>query len=162
MLTILEQEDLIGPTVLGVGLARDWIGVEDAVAAAERWLDRHPHAPDGWALDLVVSHSEPRSEVAARLTDAGEDRDRAELAWRFARLLCVQTADADDEQKLDLLESIAADFGYPPDMQVLSRYYVPPDAAAEPAIGTQVGPDPMVALDRLIGDISARLRPSQR
>lgn len=156
-LAILEQHDLVDAGVLGVGLARDWISVDQAVRAAERWLERHPHAPDGWALDLVISDPEPRSDVAARLARAAHDRHRSELAWRLARLMRVRDCDTDEERKLDLLESIAADFDYPPDMQVLSRYYLPPDAG-ELRVGAQVGPDPMVALDRLIDEISARLR----
>lgn len=72
-------------------------------------------------------------------TDSASDLDK----WRLAFLLCIEASDDCDENKINRLQEIYADFGYPEDMASCSVY-------------SQDGISPLVAMGKIVRELRER------
>ncbi|MHC8340462.1 DUF2247 family protein [Pseudomonas sp. HLT2-19-2] len=73
------------------------------------------------------------------MTDCVADMDK----WRLAFLLCIDASDDSDENKINRLQEIYADFGYPEDMASCSIY-------------SQDGVCPLVAMNQVVKRLRER------
>jgi hypothetical protein len=141
--------NLLNWNVLSVGRQRGWVTPSDlsrfatsCLAAGVNDEDLPAVAALASATKLCVSEVD---ELLAQLRRRGANQDSDELdSWRLARLLELQAQDLEWEEKVTHLEEIAAEFGYPADMQQCSRY----------STGTS---DPLDEMASLIDKLKARL-----
>jgi len=74
-----------------------------------------------------------------KTTDSAADLDK----WRLAFLLCIEASDDSDEDKVNKLQEVYADFDYPEDMASCSVY-------------SQDNVSPLVAMSQVVQELRER------
>lgn len=124
----LAQRHGLTWAALIVGLERRWVTQKDVAQAAVDWLERNPSADLRPALLLAVCEADDADAVRERLEEANratgnETIQEAVNRWRWAFLSDLASERRmDDETKIQRLQEIYAEFGYPNDMATCGRY----------------------------------------
>jgi hypothetical protein len=155
LLDTMNEAGMLDWATLLVGLYERWLTREDAVAFAVNWLVANPDESDDQIIELAgldyASDREIRELVAkvaqrnSAFIETDEERYKSEMEkWRFAHLKILDEAKLPDSQKIDELQQLIADFGYPQDMADCSIYGTP-------------GIDPLSALKKVIANLRVGL-----
>lgn len=165
---ILAQEKLLTWASLAVGIERGWVSADWVSSFAVDWLCTHPDSddpnvtaiaggrPDTEVLELV-------RQVAAGVEQFDPDDEDQYLAesdrWRFAFLTNLVRAELPDDRKMDRLQSLYAEFGYPADMAACSRYGPSAEAAQADSISSdRLIQSPLEAMRAVAVQLGERLR----
>ncbi|MFN3160047.1 MAG: DUF2247 family protein [Rubinisphaera brasiliensis] len=148
---VLENLNLLGWDVLIYGRQRGWVTIGDLNRFATTYLnsDLNDHQLRAVAK-LTSAEKLPAWEIdhlPAQLGPNPLSRDSATADyWRLAKLVELHTQDLDWDEKVTQLESLAAEFGFPKDMQGCSRY----------SVGTA---DPLDEMESVIAKLKNQLGP---
>lgn len=166
--SILKDELLAHWDVLYVGYKRGWITREAAEEYATKWLSQHSKCNDQQLVSLVSGNELASEEIESIMRryasyESGPfskttSQAFAVDAWRYAFLLALQQSEMSWDDKVENLQEISREFGYPIDMRPCSRYG-PSDFAIERGlVSPDVDPiDPITAMSRLIEQLHLRL-----
>ena len=140
---LLIRLGLIGWSTINLGFKKGWVkrkdifdyaisqlvsgsNIEDvAVIAGGEYLT------DDELIGLVLN--------LIKTTDSAADLDK----WRLAFLLCIEASDDSDEDKVNKLQEVYADFDYPEDMASCSVY-------------SQDNVSPLVAMSQVVQELRER------
>ena len=150
-LRVLRRRGQLTWRAMQFGLQRGWMKREDVAHAAADWLAGNPDSSLQPALLLAACEGDDVQEVSAMLGEANtastrETEGDAALRWRWAFLAALADDCADGEVRLQRLQEVYAEFGFPPDMADCSRYH-----AGQP------GESPLAAMRRVIADLGHRI-----
>ena len=150
----LRECALMDAGVLAAGLERGWASENDAVAYAVEKLVAGDDRPE--ALELVIGDDLDLGKAVHLLRSwARNDRlrsqnpDEARRCWMFAALVDISTSSMSPDEKLDRLEDVYAELGYPYEMRECSRYFAPFESGGEVCaeLWTSL---PLAAMEQLI------------
>ena len=149
-LSELVKRDLIDWPTLATGLDNGWINKDAVSDYAFKLLSEGREDPD--IAVLAGSDSLTDDEVVGLLTglckkegiDITMEQPHALEKWRLARLAALKRSSLSTQDKLEHLQELYAEFGYPDDMASCSIY-------------TQDGVDPLEALQNVIASLEQRL-----
>ena len=161
---VMAQMGLLTWQSIYVGWQHRWISKNELIKFVVNWLSYY-HEEHNKAL-LELATAEPYSDcqidtLLFKYLDTShsllnESDIQIEIdKWRLAFLVELACCKIDDEEKLDRLENLYAEFSYPEDMKACSRYYIPPEFDNEIILGRNVG-SPLVAMDELIRELKAK------
>jgi hypothetical protein len=117
------------------GIERGWVTQDDVARAAVDWLSKHPEANDKPIILLAACERDDARDVRSWLEEANEAAGHeAGLEplerWRWAFLAdLADNNHIDDDAKLQRLQELYAEFGYPEDMAECSVYVNEPGLA---------------------------------
>lgn len=154
----LARQGVLSWSVLAVGLDRGWTDPASVAEAAQDWLSQHPGQEPSSVLLLAGGEGEEPDVVKSWLSEATEElgsesEETCLDLWRWAKLTTLDEAAVRAEAKLERLQELYADFGYPEDMAACSIYHVEP-GATKPG---ETGKDPLVAMKEVIATLAGRL-----
>ncbi len=124
---ILNTLNLLSWDVLACGRQRGWVTAGDLSRFATSCLssalsDEKLNA----VAELASAEKLSATEVDQSLSQLSPEPSRQECreldCWRLAMLIKLQSQDLGWDEKVTRLEEVAAEFGYPADMQGCSRY----------------------------------------
>jgi hypothetical protein len=135
---VLLEQGLLNWSALVVGWNHKWATREDVVQYAVNWLVAHPDDHDESIVSLAGSESSSEEDIKEWLCQVALCLERFDIAddaqyhlqmdrWRYAFLVSLQAAELSDGEKIERLQRIYADFGYPQDMAGCSKYGPGPD-----------------------------------
>jgi hypothetical protein len=150
---ILKSLDLLSWTALSVGWERGWVTNTNVDEYATIQLQSDVSDVDLAAMATLASADQLDTREIAELLKqlAGREAEQDLITldkWRLARLLELQATQLDWDEKVIRLEELAAEFGYPPDMRLCSRYVGSEEIHA---------PGPLDAMEDLISELKQRL-----
>jgi len=140
---------------MSVGLQRGWLTKDDVARAAVEWLSQNPDENLQPVLRLAASEHDDPQDVQKWLGQSNEatDRETEEEAtdrWRWAFLADLYDDERmDGEAKMQRLEELISEFGYPADMDACSRYYFLQPGATDIS--------PLAALRELVPRLESRI-----
>lgn len=146
---VLQLLGLLTWKTVSTGWERRWTSKPDVESYATERLAHHVDAADlpaTAALAMARSLDDLRIADQLQRLSAGESEntETALTKWRLSKLVALREEELGWEEKVDRLEELCAEFGFPPDMQRCSRY----------ATGNQ---DPLEALNEVIVGLSRQL-----
>jgi hypothetical protein len=125
-----------------LGFGKGWVGREDIIEYAFSQLLNGSESEDVAVLagGRYLSDDELLGVVSKqiKISDDVADMDK----WRLAFLLCIDLSGDSDERKIDRLQEVYADFGYPEDMALCSIY-------------SQGSACPLVVMREVVGKLKA-------
>ena len=130
---ILHGRVALSWAALKIGWRKGWVDSRGISTFATAWLVRHPENSEEAALLLANCGGDSREEISRWLDEVSSNKDPAgEVSainrWRLGFLLALDAdGDMGDEEKLERLQEIYADFSFPNDMAACSQYYVSED-----------------------------------
>jgi hypothetical protein len=139
----MKKANFWGWHTLLIGMQRGWCDKEDVIEYAQEILGHASGAPDDDLVTIAWGREIPNDELVSTvshfLAAHGEamspEREReATDKWRFAHLSCLLQKECSDEEKVNELQELYAEFGFPDDMAACSIYNpsdVPPLVAAK-------------------------------
>lgn len=144
---VLLQQGFLNWSALLVGWNHKWVSKEDVVQIAVNWLNAHPEQDDESVVALAESENSSEAAISEWLRQAALQQEGFDISddtqyhrqlerWRYAHLVSLQEADLPATEKIDRLQRVYADFGYPQDMAGCSKY--------------GPGPDPLEAMNKVI------------
>jgi hypothetical protein len=130
---VLREQRLLTWAALVVGFNYKWATRDDIVQFAVNWLVEHPLDDEQSVVLLAGSENETDEKVLEWLCQAArskegfiiDDQSRYDVEmgrWRYAHLVALDQSPLSNNEKLDALQKIYADFGYPQDMALCSKY----------------------------------------
>jgi|SRR6516162_2679389 len=130
---VLGEQRLLTWASLVVGFKYRWVTRKELTEFAVNWLVAHPSEDEGSIILLAGSENESDESVFEWLNQAArskegfviDDQSQYELEmgkWRYAHLVALEQSEIDNNEKLDVLQKLYADFGYPNDMASCSKY----------------------------------------
>lgn len=123
---IIKKLGLMSWQVILVGLKKGWLTRKDVVDYAIELLMSGKESENILLLGSSESLSDDdfyrliNSEIV--LNHDIESLEESLNKWRLANLISISQSNLVDEEKLDLLQKVYADFGYPEDMKYCSIY----------------------------------------
>lgn len=146
---LLDTLNLLSWDVLACGRERGWVTASDLSSFAIACLRSTVKDTELPAVaELASAEKLPAADVDRLLSQLSPvpsgPKCPALDCWRLAKLIELRSQDLDWEAKVTRLQEVAAEFGYPADMQECSRY----------STGTR---DPIEALESLIGNLRKQL-----
>jgi hypothetical protein len=165
---IMRALGLLSWGSLWVGSERGWANRHDLIGYAVQWLVDHPNETDQSVLLIAGGENYDDARLRQLLSDYLERNgllspETAALEldkWRLARLLDLDKTDLEPEEKLERLQEIYAEFGFPNDMAACSRYFF---SSEERASGIRVGDSsqsPLDAMKEVISHLKHKLKSS--
>lgn len=130
-LKVMRRANLVAWPTLLVGLANGWCTKYALIEHAEECLDKYSDEIDVDLVSIVAGASLPESELvdlALHYLDvhgmalSPEHKQDAKEKWRFAHLSALLEETASDEEKIDRLQELYSEFGFPDDMASCSIY----------------------------------------
>lgn len=168
-LEAIDRLSLMGWDVLVVGWNRGWVTREDVSRfALDRLLSEAVGSDDMntvMSLALAASEKLDHLDIKALLDSLIRDSfDRNSAIgkdkWRLVFLISLDAEPLDWEAKVNKLQEVMAEFGYPPDMHDCFRYgpsQIPIDTGSASQEGLKR--DPLEEMKRVIADLKNRLCP---
>ena len=165
----IDRLGLMGWDVLLVGWDRGWVTREDVSRfAIDRLLSEAVGSDDmNTVMSLALAESEKLDhlDIKALLESLIRDSFDQKTAigkdkWRLVVLISLDAEPLDWEAKVNTLQEVMAEFGYPPDMSHCFRYG-PSQFAIDKGLASQedLKRDPLEEMKRVIGDLKDRLCP---
>lgn len=150
---ILKSLGLLSWTALAVGWERGWVTKASLADYATDQLQSDASEVDLAATATLASAerldtaeiTQPLKHLSGR---SPEGEACALEKWRLARLIELQSEQLDWDEKVTRLEELGAEFGYPADMRLCSRYVTSDQAPNS---------DPLDAMVDVISDLRRRL-----
>lgn len=141
---ILENLGLLSWSTILLGLRNGWVSRRDLVDYAVELLVNGDEDED--VAIIAGGGSMGDDELFDLISNkAGQSDNTADLdRWRLAHLLQIAESDDDEQTKLDRLQEVYADFGYPEDMASCSIY-------------SQDDIDPLVAMIQVVEKLMRKL-----
>lgn len=142
-LSVLIGLGLVCWSTIYWGFRKRWVGREDVFEFAMNQLlngceseqvaiiSGGEYLSDEEILEIVSGQME--------MTNCAAEMDK----WRLAFLLCIDVSNDSDENKINRLQEVYAEFDYPEDMAFCSIY-------------SQDGIDPLVAMNQVLAALSER------
>lgn len=161
----LQERGLLDATTVLTGLREHRLSASDVSAwAVEELLAQDGDVdPDLAALTSAESSSEldVQDLLETRAADETTSAEVARQRWMLADLLSLRAESLGDEDRLDRLDELYADHGYPEELRWISRDNFTPEERT-----SLVGPAPSVtspldAADAAIASLEAALLPEQ-
>lgn len=148
---VLENLNLLDWNVLIYGWQRGWVTSGDLNRFATTCLKSDLKGQQLRAVAKLTSAEKLSAlEIDHLLPQLGHKPSRPDSTaadcWRLAKLVERHSQDLDWDEKVTQLESLAAEFGFPEDMQGCSRY----------SAGTA---DPLDEMESVIGKLKNQLGP---
>ena len=166
---ILLDESLLNWACLAVGLDHRWASTQDVIQFAENWLVTNPSEDSEAIILLAGGEGSPTEEIRGWLNKVAQDKEGISLVdekqyqfqmkkWLFAHLVSLQQSQLPDEEKLDRLQTIYAEFEYPEDMAGCSKYGGSQFAVASGYVSaTDAMPDPLQVMQMVVQRLKALL-----
>lgn len=159
---LMDSLGLLDWKAMSIGWGRGWATRADVNRYAVDRL-RSDADDDITSVALLASPEELADEsireLLARLAgeQTGED-DSALEKWRLVLLLDLAGLDLGWDEKVTRLEELGAEFGYPPDMRLCTRYG-PSQAAIDAGVASpdDLSTDPLDAMKGVITVLKRRL-----
>jgi hypothetical protein len=154
----IRQLGLLDAGVLAVGLQRGFARAADVAEYAAERMRSNDDSPELMELSRVDGMAPERAcalllAIARRSALASQTQPEALRRWLFAALTRISASERSGEEMLDMLEDVYATLGYPEELKVCSRYYVPP---ADRVRGIRVGEfteSPVEAMNGLLSQL---------
>lgn len=159
---LMESLGFLDWRAMSIGWDRGWVTRADVVDHA---LDRlqSDAVDDRAALASLTSaenlDGESIRELLAQLAGGQTEEDDSSLEkWRLVRLLDLNRMDLGWDEKVTRLEELVAEFGYPPDMRLCTRYG-PSQASIDAGVASPVdlSTDPLDAMRHVITALKRHL-----
>ncbi len=159
----MKELSLLSWASLIVGLIHGWATQKDIVDFAVDQLMREAYGPNNTAL-LAGGETLRQDEVLdlvrkimKELNSAVSSEEAVELKqWRLAHLITATRQGYPPEELLDHVAEIYAEFGFPQDMWLTSRYNLTPEDR-EHLKTSKPAHDPLAALDDVIESLRRKL-----
>lgn len=157
----MKHLSLIDWPSLLIGWNRGWVSRDIVIDFAVDWLVTHPAETDDRVALMAGGELIDDAELKQLLVDvvrsSGFARSESDSVdrWRLAHLWALSQSKIDDNSRLDKLEELYADFGYPEDMAACSRYYVAPDGVGALQTNSE-RLSPLGAMQKVIRDLRSR------
>jgi len=159
---LMNSLGLLDWKALSIGWDRGWATRADVAGYAVNRLQSD--AGDDIAAVASLASVEGLDDEAIRgllVRLAGEQAEEDGIAqekWRLVRLLDLDGMDLGWDEKVTRLEELGAEFGYPPDMRLCTRYG-PSQASIDAGVASQddLSTDPLDALRLVITSLKRRL-----
>ncbi|MCQ8105008.1 DUF2247 family protein [Methylomonas sp. SURF-2] len=128
---MMKRANLLEWHTLLVGLEHGWCEKSHLIKYAEECLRQVYGEIDGDLISIVIGESIPDDElisVCLRFIEAygkplsQEKKDEALEKWRFAHLSSLLESQDSDEEKINALQELYSQFGFPEDMASCSIY----------------------------------------
>ncbi len=124
---ILKSLGLLSWSTLAVGWERGWVIKANLGDYATEQLQCETSDADlGPMATLSSANHLNEADIdkpLKQLADSATEGDQTALdKWRLAMLIALQSKQLDWDEKVTRLEELGAEFGYPPDMHLCSRY----------------------------------------
>ena len=154
----LASRDALTWAALLAGIERGWVTQENVAQVAVGWLSKHPDADMQPVVRLASCERDDASDVRSWLEEANvaagqETTQEALERWRWAFLAdLADNGCIDDEAKLQRLQELHAEFGYPEDMAACSPYSVEPGLAKG-----DTGKSPLEAMREVVSQLERRI-----
>lgn len=129
---IIQENNLLDWTTLLVGLDRGWCKKEAVIKYTENQLLKNHGEIDTQLIDLINSEPEKQSEFILKFHEFLDHHEiekiqdkinTATLKWRFAFITSMLEEETSEQEKIDLLQEIYGQFGFPEDMASCSIYH---------------------------------------
>ncbi|MDO6583866.1 DUF2247 family protein [Photobacterium sp. 2_MG-2023] len=142
---VLKELNLVCWSTLLVGLQRGWAKKSDIAAYATSLLSADLDNGDENIAVLAGADSLDDSEIKCLLLQVGGSTDAPEVIekWRLATLTALSGSVLSEEEKIDKLQELYAEFEYPEDMASCSIY-------------SQDSVDPLVAMSEVISSLKKK------
>lgn len=159
---LMDSLGLLDWKALSIGWGRGWATRADVAHYA---VDRlQSDVDDDIAVVASLASAEALDDesipwLLARLAGEPNDEDGVALEkWRLVRLLDLDGTDLGWDEKVTRLEEIGAEFGYPPDMRLCTRYG-PSEASIDAGTASpdDLSTDPLDAMNQVIKSLKQRL-----
>jgi hypothetical protein len=146
---ILNDLNLLSWDVLAYGRQRGWVTASDlstfAIACLAADIDDTELPAVAELASAETLSADEVDQLLSQLSSVQSGQDSAESnSWRLAKLVELQSQGLEWDDKVTRLEGLAAEFGFPADMQGCSRY----------AAGTA---DPLDEMEALIANLRNQL-----
>jgi hypothetical protein len=166
-LTILTDSGTLNWGTLLVGFDQGMVTNVDAISFAIDWLVKHPEEANEAIVGLAAANDASDQTIRSLIANAAESKSsftdaddaayRLELdKWRYARLRCLRESALPVQTKLDELQRIHAEFGYPVDMAGCSKYG-PSEYAVRQGFAIEQPDAPLAAMERVLDELETRL-----
>lgn len=162
---LMDALGLLDWKVLSIGWDRGWVTRAEVTDYAVERL--RADADDD--SDCVASLASPEDQgdgliqgLLARLAgEEAEENGSALEKWRLVRLLDLDDMDLGWDEKVTRLEEIGAEFAYPPDMRLCTRYG-PSQASIDigAASSDDLSTDPLDAMKQVVTSLKRSLNVS--
>lgn len=153
---------LIDWGTLSIGFSRGWVTRDDVYSYAIGKL-KSENSDDIAAVACLASGNGLDDESIRGLLDrlAGERAEKDDIAiekWRLAHLLDLDEMNLEWSEKVERLEEIGMEFGYPPDMRLCTRYG-PSQESIDAGLASvdDLSTDPLDAMTQVIESLKRRL-----
>jgi len=143
---VLNNLNLLCWSLLFMGLRKEWVTKSDIEGYAVSLLSANLDGGDEKIAELASAESlgdDDVRELLFQLGRADEQPDNVEK-WRLALLISLSESVLSEEEKVDRLQELYAEFGYPEDMSACSIY-------------SQNSIAPLIAMSRVISSLKAKL-----
>jgi len=160
---VLVQRGLLDATTALRGWREDWL----SGSQVSDWAVAALVADDGGVDPDLVALTSAERLPPADVQDLLEARAAAETTaeevahqrWMLAALLALRDEPLGDEERLDRLDELYADLGYPEELRYISRYNFTPEERATPGVSSAEPTSPLDAADAAISALEAVLLP---
>lgn len=151
---IMKRANLLDWHTLLVGLERGWCEKTHLIEYAEECLRQTTGEIDGDLISMVAGESIPDDELISicfHFIEAHEKplsqkmKGEALEMWRFAHLASLLESKKPDEEKINTLQELYSQFGFPEDMASCSVY-------------SSDGIDPLDAAQNVVQKLAQRYR----
>ena len=155
----LKTEGLVNWSSLLHGWTNHWIDCRDIADYAQKQLAEKSDSPD-WLVDLANAEHQSKTSLESLLSKAilAEPPPTSGVdAWKLAALLVIRDEPVKDQDKIDMLEELFAEFGYPDDLRRISKYG-PSTYSVEKGLASSDDAliDPLAEMSRIIGSLSSK------
>jgi hypothetical protein len=159
---LMDSLGILNWKALSIGWGRGWATRADVINYAVDRLQSDADDDISAVASLASAEDlddESIRELLARL--AGEQAEEDGIAlekWRLARLLDLDGMDLGWDEKVTRLEELGAEFGYPPDMRLCTRYG-PSQASIDAGFASpdDLSTGPLDAMRQVITSLKRRL-----
>ena len=143
---VLARLGLLSWHVLLLGWEKGWVTRDDIIDYAVHLLAANKDQGDENIAAIAAGENYSNDELKQFITSLTKHREGGLLAenagaeiekWRLAQLISINESELSEEEKLQRLQDVYAEFGYPEDMASCSIY-------------SQDNIDPLLAMVRVI------------
>lgn len=161
---VMKELGLLSWPSLAVGLDHDWATKADVIHFAEDQLVRDVFDPNCRIAMLAsaeaMSIDEVRDLLLTIIRESGHSVSSVNLValkqWRLAHLIAAERQGNSPEELLDHVAEIYAEFGFPDDMWLTSRYNLTPEDRRNLKEG-KLAHDPLAAVSNVIEALQREL-----
>lgn len=157
-LHFLKKLKLVDLDTLYVGFAKKWIEATEIQSFAEEMvLNGSKDTNIIWLMSCSEeSYHDILQKLAKHLTEYNplDTNSVAMKKWRLAKMLSVLTNDKSNEEKVEFLQQIYAEFGFPYDMAPVSPYYFPDNEQKREIKISEIYESPLDAAKRIIKNLA--------